>query len=127
MNGFRYWQPGDLNQGRRQVNVLDELAYSGLWFNDSGPSHEKRGLEALFVHPTFFGPAVFACKKPLIGTVNDQRIFRQTGFIEEGKDASDLIIESINASDIVLDEPLVDVKLGLFAFQLSFILHFAEL
>ena len=127
MNGFWYRQPGDLNQGRRQVNVLDELAYLSARFNNSRPAHEEWRLEAFFVHPAFFGPAVFACKKSLIGTVDDQRIFRQTGFIEEGKDASDLIIESINASDIVLDETLVDVKLGLFAFQLSFILHFSEL
>ena len=126
VNGLRDSQASDPDQGRGQVDILHKGVYPGARLDDFGPAHEQGRFEAFLIHPALFRPAVLTSKKSLIGTGDDQGVFSKPALIKKGKESSDLIIQSVNAPDIVLDEPLIYVKLARFAFQFARFLHFAE-
>ncbi len=59
-------------------------------------------------------------EKALIGAVNDNRVLLQSGLVQVVKNASDVVINSGNAAQVILDVALVFPAHQLFAAQIRF-------
>ena len=62
---------------------------------------------------------MFAGKETLIGTVDDDGVLAEAGFIEVGKDAPHVTVEAVHATHRVRDVALVGVADAILAFELS--------
>ena len=119
MDFLRHRDSSEGQQRRSQINILRQCVNARAGLDVAGPAHDERRLETFLIHPAFLRPTVFAGKKSLVGTVNDNGVAAETGFVEIGKDAADIFVQTGDGANIVLDEALVNVVDAVLAVEFS--------
>ena len=71
------------------------------------PANEERRAEAFLVHEALVEPAMIAEEEALIGVVDDDGVVGDFVFVEVIEDAADVVIDGLNAAEIILDVDLI--------------------
>ena len=69
------WDAGEIEEGRAEIEVLDEVLVDRAWFDDAGQPGHKRHSQGVFVHEAFVKPAMIAQVEALIGGIDDEGVF----------------------------------------------------
>ena len=99
--------PRELDERRREVDVLGHEIRGPARFEMPGPPHDERRPEALLVHPPLVVPAVFAEVPALVAGVDDDRVVGDPEAVELVEDRPDALVDRGDAGEVVLDVTLV--------------------
>src|SRR5205807_8097511 len=94
------------DQGREGYDEHAIPAY-GSGVNDARVTHQERHPDRFLVHQTLVKPAVVAQEKALVGSINHDRVLRQTLGIQIIEHSADVVVQALDAAQIVLDVILV--------------------
>ena len=98
---------GVVEQGRRKVDVQDNVVVDAPRRNFSRPANEQRHPERLLVHEPLVVEAVLAEEAALVGGVDHDRLAGQSCSVEVIEQSADVVIHRGNAAEVGLDESLV--------------------
>ena len=102
-----YFDTAHIQKSRSKVYVLRQSCYLSFRLDMSGPAHNHRHAERFFVHETLIKPTMFSQIEALIGSIDYNRIFIQSGTFQIIKNLSHTFVYTRYNSHIILQVTLV--------------------
>ena len=102
-----YFDTAHIQKSRSKVYVLRQSCYLSFRLDMSGPAHNHRHTERFFVHETLIKPTMFSQVEALIGSIDYNRIFIQSGTFQIIKNLSHTFVYTRYNSHIILQVTLV--------------------
>ena len=106
---------GQLEKSGREVDVEHHVGVAAAGLNGSRIAHKQRHAQRLLVHEALVVPAVVAEEEALVGGVDHDGVFGQALLIEPAQQAADVVVDTGDDAQVVLDVALVGpaAQLGL--------------
>ena len=96
---------GQLEEGGGIVDVLHQLIHFSLF--TARQTHEQRCAERFFIHEPFVEPTMFAHIEPLVGGVDNQRIFKQVVLFQVFQYHTDVTVYRMDHAEVIMHVTLV--------------------
>ena len=109
----------DRKEGRRHIDILNQCVHLGSRADLTRPTNQERRGKRLVIHEALIVPAMLSEIETLIAAIANDGIFRQAGLFEIVENATDILVISLHAAQVVVNVALVLLTLEIVPFQLS--------
>ena len=97
---------GEIEEGGGEVGVEGEEVGDGAGL-DAGAAREERDVEPGLIHEAFVVEAEVAEIPTVVGAVDHDGVFRESGAVEVVEDFADAVVDALHAGEVVLHVALV--------------------
>ncbi|GIT31016.1 MAG: hypothetical protein Ct9H300mP1_30620 [Planctomycetaceae bacterium] len=111
---------GQVEKRLGEVQVADQVSVDAAGSDVPGPADHQRHPVALLVHEPLVEPSVVAQVEALVGGIDHDGVFGQTGLVEVIQDPADVVVDAGDAPEEILDVPLILPADQVLALELGF-------